>query len=59
MREVVQEIQMLSTVYLSLQPSSHEIWACPDNTATPLIQPIILSIGDHINGVLLYKNIEI
>ena len=24
---------------LSLQPSSHEIWACPDNTATPLIQP--------------------
>ena len=35
----VQEMQMQYTVYLSYQPSSHEILACPDNTATPLIQP--------------------
>ena len=35
----VQEMQIQYTVYLSFQPSSHEIFACPDNTATPLKQP--------------------
>ena len=33
---------MRCAVYLLLLPSSHEIWACPSNTATPLIRPIFL-----------------
>ena len=39
MRTVVQEMQMRCTVYLSLRFSSHGIWACPDNTPTPLVRP--------------------
>ena len=58
MRTVVQEIQMQCTVYLSLQPSSHEIWACPDETASPLILPNFLDpLGPCINWVPLYQNV--
>ena len=39
MRTFVQEMRMRCTVYLSLQPLSHAILACPDNTTTPLILP--------------------
>ena len=35
-------------VYLSLRPSSNEIWAYPGNNATPF-----WPIGDRIKGVLL------
>ena len=52
MRTVVQEMQMQYTVYLSQQPSSHKIWACPDNTATLLIQPNVFD--PLVGGVPLY-----
>ena len=42
-------------VYLSLQPSSHEIWAYPCNMATLLIRPIFLAHCDRINEVPLYN----
>ena len=42
-------MQMQYTVYLSYQPSSHEILACLDNTAK-----FFWPIGDHINGVPPY-----
>jgi len=44
-------MRMRCTVYLSLRPSSHEIWALPDNTAN-----FFWPIGDRINGVPLYYN---
>ena len=52
---IVQEVRMRCTVYLSLRPSSsHEIWASPGNMAIPLIRPIFfLPIGDRINGIPL------
>ena len=38
MSTVVLERRMHCTVYLSIQLSSHKIWACPNNTAALLIQ---------------------
>ena len=44
---------MQCAVYLSLRPSSHEIWSCPSNMATLLIQPsffgplVTVSTGFH------------
>jgi len=45
---------MQCMVYLSLQPSGHEMWACLGNTATPFL---VWPISDHINGVTLYSTL--
>ena len=43
-------------VFVNIGPSSHKIWACPDNMATLSIWPIFFSlIGDCINRVPLYS----
>ena len=44
---------VICSVFVIIGPSSHEIWACPNNMATPLISPnFFLLIG---KGVPLYS----
>ena len=40
-------MRMRCTVYLSLRPSSHEIWALPDNTANFFDRLVTVLMGFH------------